>query len=105
ALRALGSNPDDTRQVFLIGLVVNAGSFARFARRFVSTETGARLMREKPTIDTSTVDFKALRAMPEDTLGGAYARYLESNGLDPDLFQAPPGLPEVPSFITKRLRQ
>jgi ubiquinone biosynthesis protein COQ4 len=45
------------------------------------------------------------RALPADTLGGAYARYLEDNGLDPDLFQAPPGLPGTLAYVAKRTRQ
>ncbi|MFO0549881.1 MAG: Coq4 family protein [Polyangiaceae bacterium] len=44
-------------------------------------------------------------ALPADTLGGAYVRYLDDNKLDPDLFQAPPGLPEPLGYIAQRIRQ
>lgn len=105
ALQNLLRDPDDTHQVFVMGLVLNAERFPMFLARFSATEGGAKLLREQPTIDSKSVDFDALRALPETTLGGAYARYLDSNKLDPDLFQAPEGLPEIPAFIARRLRQ
>lgn len=105
ALRDLLRDPDDTAQVFLLGLAVNAPFFPRLFARFASTAEGARLLAERPTIDSRSVDFARLRSLPETTLGGAYARYLGDNGLDPDLFQPPPGLPEVPRFVAQRIRQ
>jgi ubiquinone biosynthesis protein COQ4 len=103
ALRALLANPDDTRQVFLIGIAANAGSFAAFHERFAASAEGARLLAEKPAIDGKVVE--RLRGLPASTLGGAYARYLDGNGLDADLFQAPPGLPQPAAYIAQRLRQ
>jgi ubiquinone biosynthesis protein COQ4 len=105
AVRALMANPDDTRQVFYIGLVVNRRTYPSFLARFTTDDEGARLLRERPAIDSKHVDLDALRALPETTLGGAYVRYLDANGLDPDLFQPPPGLPEVPAYISQRMRQ
>lgn len=105
SLRKLLRDPDDTRQVFYLGLASSYASYPRFLARFLSTDEGARLLRERPGIDSAHVDFDALRALPADTLGGAYVRFLDTHGLDPDLFQAPPGLPEVPAYISQRLRQ
>ncbi|MDQ3037792.1 MAG: ubiquinone biosynthesis protein COQ4 [Myxococcota bacterium] len=105
ATRALIADPDDTRQVFYIGLLVNRRSYPSFLARFTLDDEGARLLRERPAIDSTHVDFDALRALPETTLGGAYVRYLDANGLDPDLFQPPPGLPEIPAYIGQRMRQ
>ena len=105
ALTNLLRNPDDTQQVFLLGLVANAQTFPQFLTRIVSSEEGERLLRDRPALDSTSVDWDALRKLPADTLGGAYARYLDENGLDPDLFQAPPGLPETIAYIAKRTRQ
>lgn len=105
AMRALIADPDDTRQVFYIGLVVNRRSYPQFLARFTADDEGARLLRDRPAIDSRHVDLDALRALPETTLGGAYVRYLDANALDPDLFQSPPGLPEVPAYIGQRMRQ
>lgn len=68
-------------------------------------DEGARLLRERPAIDSAHVDLDALRALPASTLGGAYVRALDAQKLDPDLFRPPPGLPEIPAYITQRMRQ
>ncbi len=105
ALFDLFRDPNDTTRVFVLGLVVSRRAYPELLARITLDDRGARLLRERPSIDSAHVDFDRLRALPATTLGGAYARYLDRNGLDPDLFQAPPGLPEVPTFITKRMRQ
>lgn len=103
ALFRLMRDPDDTRQVFLLGIVANGPSFPGFFLKFASTADGQRLLAERPTIDGKVVE--RLRALPADTLGGAYARYLDGNGLDADLFQAPPGLPDPIGYLAQRMRQ
>ena len=103
ALRKLLRDPDDTKQVFLLGIVANGGSLPVFFTRFATSADGARLLAERPTIDSTVV--ATLRGMPESTLGGAYARYLDDNHLDADLFQAPPGLPDAVAYVAKRVRQ
>jgi ubiquinone biosynthesis protein COQ4 len=105
ALRALIADPDDTKQVFYLGLVLNRGSYPRFLARFTTDDEGARLLRDKPSIDSRHVDYEGLRALPDGTLGREYVRFLDERGLDPDLFQPPPGLPEVPAYIGQRMRQ
>lgn len=105
ALRDLLDDPDDTTRVFVLGLLVSRPSYPQFLARLTMDDRGGRLLRERPSIDTKSVDFDRLRTLPETTLGGAYVRYLDARGLDPDLFQAPPGLPEVPTYVSKRMRQ
>ena len=105
ALRRLLQNPDDTVEVFFLGIAVNAARLPAFIGRFAADEAGFRLLAERPTIDSGTVDWDKLRALPATTLGGAYVRYLDDNGLDPDLFQPPPGLPPIPSWVAQRVRQ
>jgi ubiquinone biosynthesis protein COQ4 len=105
ALRDLLDDPEDTTRVFVLGLLVSRRSYPQFLARLTMDDRGARLLRERPSIDSRHVDFARLRALPATTLGGAYARYLEERSLDPDLFQAPPGLPEVPAYVSQRMRQ
>jgi ubiquinone biosynthesis protein COQ4 len=105
ALYRLMRHPEDLKQVFLLGLAANARRFPRLLLRFVASEDGGDLLRAQPSIDTSTVDFEAMRRMPDGTLGREYVRYLEENKLDPDLFQAPPGLPPMIAWMAKRIRQ
>jgi ubiquinone biosynthesis protein COQ4 len=105
ALVRLLRDPDDTVQVFMLGIAINASRFPGFLARFASSEEGVAMLSARPSIDSRTVDFARLRALPAETLGGAYARYLDDNRLDPDLFQAPPGLPPIPRFVVQRVRQ
>ncbi len=77
----------------------------RLAARLAEDPGGRALIRERAAIDSRHVDYAALRALPADTLGGAYARALEAKGLDPDLFQRPPGLPEELAYVAQRARQ
>jgi ubiquinone biosynthesis protein COQ4 len=98
-------DPDDTVQVLILGLALNAPFFPRFLARVATLGGEIDLLREEPVIDSKTVDFDALRGLPATTLGGAYARYLDDNGLDPDLFQAPPGIPAIARGIARRVRQ
>lgn len=105
ALRRLLRNPDDTAQVFVVGLTVNARRYPTFLAQFAANEDGARLLRDQPSIDSEHIDYEALRALPEDSLGGAYVRFLDGHDLDPDIFQAPPGIPSMPAYLAKRMRQ
>jgi ubiquinone biosynthesis protein COQ4 len=105
ALARLMRNPDDTVQVFFLGIALNGPRLPGIVGRIAVDPGGLALLAERPTIDSRTVDFRRLRALPATTLGGAYARYLDENHLDPDLFQPPPGLPPVPRWVAQRVRQ
>lgn len=105
ALRRLLANPDDTVEVFFLGIALNGPRLPELIGRIAATEAGLALLSERPSIDSRHVDWARLRALPASTLGGAYARYLDDNKLDPDLFQAPPSLPEIPRWVAQRIRQ
>jgi ubiquinone biosynthesis protein COQ4 len=104
SLLRLLRNTHDTTQVFILGIVVNARHVGPLLERF-DREGGDRLRAEQASLDSRSVDFDALRRLPADSLGGAYARYLDENGLDPDLFTAPPGVPEEVRYLAQRIRQ
>lgn len=98
-------NTEDTEQVFVVAAALNARRAPTFMARFLEDDRGLALLESRAAIDSASVDFEALRALPADTLGGAYARFLDTHGLDPDLFQAPPGLPVASGYIAQRMRQ
>lgn len=81
AIRALVRNPDDLPQVFTIIDSLSGNSLNRIARRLRSTSGGAALLRDKPDLTRLLVDREALRAMPENSLGRAYLRFVESEGI------------------------
>ncbi|MCX5746271.1 MAG: Coq4 family protein [Proteobacteria bacterium] len=110
ALRALHrtlTNPEDTGQVLLFVGYANAGSIDRRRARFEGDAAWARLLRERRAIDSKTLDLEALLALPADTLGHAYAHFLRSHGLTPDVFDGPPPGVRDPmiAYAIQRLRQ
>lgn len=103
SIRGLLTDPEQTHYVFCLGMVTSAPYFPRFLARFALTPDGERLLREQPAIDGRAV--AALAALPPNTLGGAYARFLEREGLDPDVFRPTPELPPTAQYVSQRLRQ
>lgn len=45
----------------------------------LASEEGSWILRDKPRINTDTVDLRALRKMPENTFGNTYVRFLDEN--------------------------
>lgn len=105
ALTRLMRDPEDTRQVFLLYVSLNATSFPRVIERFLAEPEGRRLMDERPALDSTTLDFARLATLPAHTLGHAFGRHMADNGLSPDIFQAPPGAPPEVAYLAQRLRQ
>lgn len=64
---------------------------ARLAPVIASEREAQDLLRDKPRLAKSDVDYDALRRLPATTLGGAYVRHLDRFGLDPDLLADPAG--------------
>ncbi len=111
--RALGAlakvviDPEKTDQVLVFSIYANAGSMPRRIHRFFEDANGRRLYEEHRTIDSHTIDLDTLAALPEGTLGHAYAHFLTSRGLSPAVFDAPPSEVTDPrmSYVIQRLRQ
>lgn len=101
----LARDPQDTQQVFYLAFAVDRETLPRVWARLVGDPIGRELVRTQAAIDSKHVDFERLRALPPDTLGGAYARALAAQGLDPDIFQRPPGLPDEIAYVAQRARQ
>lgn len=109
ALSALGVlMKDHTRldQVLVFTQAVNLGRLKNAADRIEAMPEGAALLREQPRIDREHVDFDALRRLADGTLGREYMRFLDDNGITPDVFAE---LPEVGdervAFMMLRMRQ
>ena len=110
AFAALGKvlvDPEKTDQVIVFSIYANAGTMPKRIHRFFETEDGRRLYDERRTIDSKSIDLDALAALPEGTLGHAYAHFLESRGLTPAVFDNPPSEVSDPQmqYVVQRLRQ
>jgi ubiquinone biosynthesis protein COQ4 len=108
ALRKIIADPDQTDQVLVFLSLINSGS-STTARidRFFADPAGQTLYDQHRAIDSRTVDLDALAALPEGTLGHAYAKFLRSRGLTPEVFDGPPeGIADPRrSYVVQRLRQ
>lgn len=84
AIRALLDDPDDLPQVFNVIEALSGDTIARIAKRVGDSADGAKLLSDSPNIVEVLRDRDALRAMPEGSLGRAYLRFLESEGISAD---------------------
>ena len=110
AIRSLAhvlANPEATDKVIEFLQLANIGALRRRGAAFFDDPSGAQLYAEQRRIDSRTVDMDALLALPEGTLGHAYATFLRSHGLTPEVFDAAPeGLPDPKlTYVVQRARQ
>src|SRR5262245_19435784 len=107
ALAKVLANPERTDQVLVFSLYANAGSQKMRVARFLGDPRGRQMFEERRTIDSKTIDLDALAASPIGTLGRAYADFLRSHGLTPEVFDAPPAAIRDPaaSYAIQRIRQ
>jgi ubiquinone biosynthesis protein COQ4 len=78
----------------------------RMAERLQADPAGRRLLAERPQLDSKHVDFQSLAALPEGTLGRAFALFLGQYGITPDSFRPPAAyFGDAAGYVTRRLRQ
>ncbi len=72
-----------------------------------ASREGQRVLMQRPELSSAQVDFAALRALPGDTLGGAYARHLDGNGITADYQAAATRHVDDPdvAYLMRRFRQ
>jgi ubiquinone biosynthesis protein COQ4 len=108
ALRKVLADPDRTDQVLeFLGLINSGRSTSARIERFFADPLARKLYEEHRAIDSRTVDLDALAALPEGTLGRAYATFLRSRGLTPEVFDGPPPGISDPrlAYVMQRMRQ
>lgn len=105
ALYNILQRPNETRHFYVLGIVLSRSQLPNQLARFALHEEGSIILREQPSIDSTSIDFRALQTLDDSTLGGSYARFISREQLNPDTFQAPPGLPEMIAYFAKRMRQ
>jgi ubiquinone biosynthesis protein COQ4 len=98
---------DHTRveQVLEINANMNLGMAHLAAERIGKTEAGRRLLVQRPLLNRDTVDFAALKRLPDGTLGREWVRFLEDNGITPDIWVRPDVGDELTAYVLLRFRQ
>jgi ubiquinone biosynthesis protein COQ4 len=56
----------------------------RLRHAMISNPTGRRILRDKPKITSKSLSLEKLRQLPENSVGRAYAAWLDSEGVTPD---------------------
>jgi len=106
SLATLARDPGRLDQVLALTQAVNVAAVSRAIARISQDPKGRRLLAEQPRIDRAHVDFDALRALPDGTLGREYTRFLDENGITPDVFEALPDVGDArAAYIMLRMRQ
>ena len=107
ALARVLRDPEETDQVLAFSTLVNAGRRGEQLDAFFEDPRGRRLYEERRALDSHTVDLDALAALPEGTLGHAYATFMTAHGLTPNVFDGAPEAIRDPraAYVIQRMRQ
>lgn len=57
---------------------------SRLHRAMLSDPTGRRILRDRPRITSNNMSLERLRGLPENSVGRAYAAWLDREGVTPD---------------------
>jgi ubiquinone biosynthesis protein COQ4 len=105
-VRVLGDSTK-THEIHRVEEITGRPRYRRVLAELRASPEGRRLLAEKPELSSDHVDFDELRALPESTLGGAYARHLDRNGLSADYQAAATRHVDDPdmAYLMRRFRQ
>ncbi|KAF1913514.1 ubiquinone biosynthesis protein COQ4, mitochondrial [Ampelomyces quisqualis] len=56
----------------------------KLRNRMLLSPTGRRILRDRPRLKSTSLDIPRLRQLPQNTLGYAYAAWLDREGVSPD---------------------
>jgi len=84
AVRALIRDPDDTALVFDVIDALSGKTRARLFRRFRSSDSGQRLLAERPELLALLSNRERLLAFPAGTLGHTYGEFMTREQINAD---------------------
>ena len=67
-----------------LGETTGAQALAGLRDRMRAHPVGAAVLRDRPTVDTASLDLDALRSLPLGTFGHAYVTWMDRHGYSPD---------------------
>jgi ubiquinone biosynthesis protein COQ4 len=96
-----------THEIHRVEEITGRPRYRQILREMKSSPEGQRLLAERPELSSDHVDYDYLRSLPETTLGGAYARHLDRNGLSADYQAAATRHVDDPdmAYLMRRFRQ
>ncbi|RUP47834.1 coenzyme Q biosynthesis protein Coq4-domain-containing protein, partial [Jimgerdemannia flammicorona] len=78
------SNPLRGDMVATLGETTGHLFLERMRDRMLEDPMGRRILRERPVVNSQTIDLDRLRALPNRTFGREYTRWLDTQGVSPD---------------------
>jgi ubiquinone biosynthesis protein COQ4 len=100
---------DSTRtdEIHLVEEITGRPAYRRYLARMAGSPDVAELLSLRPELRSDQVDYDALRELAPDTLGGAYVRHLDGNGITADYQAAPTRYidDEDMAYLMRRFRQ
>ncbi|KAG8787248.1 Ubiquinone biosynthesis protein [Serendipita sp. 397] len=90
AFMAVGSavmsllDPRRGDMIAALGETTAGNSLYHLREQMLESPEGRKILRERPRVNTDTVDMEKLSALPEGTFGRAYTNWLERCGVTPD---------------------
>jgi ubiquinone biosynthesis protein COQ4 len=105
-VRVLGDSTK-THEIHRVEEITGRPRYRALLAELQATPDGRRLLAERPELSSEHVDYDALRRLPADTLGGAYARHLDDNGITADYQAAATRHVDDPdiAYLMRRFRQ
>jgi ubiquinone biosynthesis protein COQ4 len=105
-IRVLGDSTR-TQEIHRVEEITGRPRYRRLLSEFARTPAGRRLLARRPELSSRHVDYDRLRQLPEATLGGAYARHLDRNGITADYQAAETHHVDDPemAYLMRRFRQ
>jgi ubiquinone biosynthesis protein COQ4 len=105
-VRVLGDSTK-THEIHRVEEITGRPRYRKLLAELAATPEGRRILAERPELSTERVDFAHLRALPASTLGGAYARHLDDNGITADYQAAATRHVDDPdmAYLMRRFRQ
>jgi len=67
-----------------LGETTAGPALPRLRDAMLKSPEGRRILKDRPTVNSETVDMDKLRALPDGTFGRAYITWLEKCGVTPD---------------------
>ena len=84
AARVVADDPDQLPEVFAIIESLSVDTLQRIGRRMKRSETGRRLLDERPDIVAKLADREALAQLPAGSLGRTYLAFVEREKISAD---------------------
>ncbi|KDQ12868.1 hypothetical protein BOTBODRAFT_134054 [Botryobasidium botryosum FD-172 SS1] len=77
-------DPRRADMIAVLGETTAGPALPRLRDRMLESPEGRRVLRDRPLINTQTVDMEKLRTLPEGTFGHTYVTWLDRCGVTPD---------------------